>query len=126
MRRPYQPIVIGNGQKQITVSVVLARPRSPCSRCRSRRLLDRQSCKLARRLSRPTAIPEEAPLRCADLEIQQRTIELIDQRREAGDTLGGVFEVVARGLLPGLGSHTSWDFKVGWSPGAGGDVDSGD
>ncbi|MCM3900293.1 MAG: chorismate synthase [Pyrinomonadaceae bacterium] len=58
------------------------------------------------------AISEEAPLRCADLEIQQRMIESIDQRREAGDTLGGVFEVVARGLLPGLGSHTSWDLKL--------------
>lgn len=58
------------------------------------------------------AIPEEAPLRCADLNIQQRMIEAIDQRREAGDTLGGVFEVVARGLLPGLGSHTAWDLKL--------------
>ncbi|MBA3257154.1 MAG: chorismate synthase, partial [Pyrinomonadaceae bacterium] len=58
------------------------------------------------------AIPEDAPLRCADLENQQRMIESIDQRREAGDTLGGVFEVVARGLLPGLGSHTAWDLKL--------------
>lgn len=61
---------------------------------------------------RITAIPEEAPLRCADVKIQQRMIESIDQRREAGDTLGGVFEVVARGLLPGLGSHTAWDLKL--------------
>lgn len=58
------------------------------------------------------AIPEEAPLRCADLEIQQRMIETIDQRKEAGDTLGGIFEVVARGLVPGLGSHTAWDVKL--------------
>ncbi len=58
------------------------------------------------------AIPEDAPLRCADLETQQRMIESIDQRREAGDTLGGVFEVVVRGLLPGLGSHTAWDLKL--------------
>ncbi|MGI8898733.1 MAG: chorismate synthase, partial [Pyrinomonadaceae bacterium] len=58
------------------------------------------------------AVPEDAPLRCADLKIQQRMIEAIDQRREAGDTLGGVFEVVARGLLPGLGSHTAWDLKL--------------
>ncbi len=58
------------------------------------------------------AIPETAQLRCADLEIQQRMIESIDQRREAGDTLGGIFEVVARGLLPGLGSHTAWDLKL--------------
>ncbi len=58
------------------------------------------------------AIPEEAPLRCADLKIQQRMIETIDQRREAGDTLGGIFEVAARGLLPGLGSHIAWDLKL--------------
>ena len=58
------------------------------------------------------AIPEEAPLRCADTQIQQRMIESIDQRREAGDTLGGIFEVVARGILPGLGSHTAWDLKL--------------
>jgi chorismate synthase len=58
------------------------------------------------------AIPEDAPLRCADLKAQQRMIELIDVRREAGDTLGGIFEVVARGLVPGLGSHTAWDLKL--------------
>jgi chorismate synthase len=58
------------------------------------------------------AIPEDAPLRCANQETQQRMIESIDQRREAGDTLGGVFEVVCRGLVPGLGSHTAWDVKL--------------
>src|SRR5437870_4541830 len=57
------------------------------------------------------AIPEEAPLRCGDTKAQQRMIELIDRTREAGDTIGGVFEVVARGFVPGLGSHTSWDKK---------------
>jgi len=58
------------------------------------------------------AIPDDAPLRCADLNAQQRMIEAIDQKREAGDTLGGIFEVVARGVIPGLGSHTSWDSKL--------------
>jgi chorismate synthase len=58
------------------------------------------------------AIPEEAPLRCANKQAEQRMIELIDQTREAGDTLGGVFEVVTRGLVPGLGSHTAWDLKL--------------
>jgi chorismate synthase len=57
-------------------------------------------------------IPEDAPLRCADLQAQQQMIELIDQTRAAGDTIGGVFEVIARGLVPGLGSHTSWDMKL--------------
>jgi len=58
------------------------------------------------------AIPEEAPLRCGDTKAQQQMIELIDRTREAGDTIGGVFEVVARGFVPGLGSHTSWDKKL--------------
>jgi chorismate synthase len=39
-------------------------------------------------------------------------IALIDETRTKGDTLGGVFEVVARGITPGLGSHTSWDSKL--------------
>src|SRR6185436_8876443 len=48
------------------------------------------------------AIPEDAPLRCADSRLQQRMVRLIDKKRAAGDTLGGIFEVVARGVLPGL------------------------
>jgi chorismate synthase len=58
------------------------------------------------------AIPDDAPLRCADVNAQQRMVELIDETKRAGDTLGGIFEVVAHGLLPGLGSHTSWDGKL--------------
>ena len=59
-----------------------------------------------------SAIPADAPLRCADIDAQQRMVELIDETKRAGDTLGGIFEVVARGLVPGLGSHTSWDSKL--------------
>lgn len=58
------------------------------------------------------AIKEDAPLHCGDTEAEQRMIELIDQKREAGDTLGGIFEVIARGVIPGLGSHTAWDLKL--------------
>jgi chorismate synthase len=58
------------------------------------------------------AIPEDAPLRCGDSVAQQEMISAIDQKREAGDTLGGIFEVVARGIIPGLGSHTAWDLKL--------------
>jgi chorismate synthase len=57
-------------------------------------------------------IPDDAPLRCADAEIQQQMVDQIDARREAGDTVGGVFEVVARGVVPGVGSHTAWDLKL--------------
>ena len=59
-----------------------------------------------------TAISEDAPLRCADSDAEQRMMQLIDQKREAGDTLGGIFEVVASGVIPGLGSHTAWDLKL--------------
>jgi chorismate synthase len=58
------------------------------------------------------AIAAESPLQCADAEIERRMIELIDQKKTEGDTLGGIFEVVARGVVPGLGSHTSWDQKL--------------
>lgn len=58
------------------------------------------------------AIPDDAPLRCADQEAQNSMVALIDEKRRAGDTLGGIFEVVARGLMPGLGSHTAWDLKL--------------
>jgi len=57
-------------------------------------------------------IPEDAPLRCGDKELQQQMIALIDQKKSEGDTLGGIFEVVARGVVPGLGSHTAWDLKL--------------
>jgi chorismate synthase len=58
------------------------------------------------------AIPDDAPLRCGDAVAQARMIELIDERRREGDTLGGVFEVVSRGVVAGLGAHTSWDEKL--------------
>ncbi len=59
-----------------------------------------------------TAIPDDAQLRCADTQAQARMVELIDEKRRAGDTLGGIFETVARGCVPGLGSHTSWNEKL--------------
>jgi chorismate synthase len=39
-------------------------------------------------------------------------IKLIDQAKKDGDTLGGMFEIVAKGAPPGLGSHTSWNEKL--------------
>ena len=49
------------------------------------------------------AISDDAPLHCADDDAQQRMIALIDETRKKGDTLGGIFEVAARGVVPGLG-----------------------
>jgi chorismate synthase len=58
------------------------------------------------------SIPEDAPLRCADGGAQELMVALVDEKRREGDTLGGVFEVVARGVVAGLGSHTSWESKL--------------
>jgi chorismate synthase len=59
-----------------------------------------------------SSIPDDSPLRCADADVQQQMVKLIDETKTAGDTLGGVFEVVARDAPPGLGSHTAWDLKL--------------
>ncbi|MEQ1573491.1 MAG: chorismate synthase [Vicinamibacterales bacterium] len=58
------------------------------------------------------AIAEDAPLRCVDSALQQRMIAAIDAARDAGDTLGGAFEVIVHGLPPGLGSYVQWDRKL--------------
>jgi chorismate synthase len=71
-------------------------------------------------LSRSRAVPRAAdleeidasPVRCLDGEAEGRMVAAIDAARGAGDTLGGVFEVVAHGLPPGLGSHVHWDRKL--------------
>jgi|SRR5215471_2698242 len=59
-----------------------------------------------------SAIPDNSLLNCADQGAEQKMIELIDKTKSEGDTLGGIFEVVARKVPPGLGSHTSWDQKL--------------
>ncbi len=86
---------------------------------------------------------EESPVRCVEAGAAAGMIAEIDRAKKAGDTVGGVFEVVARGLPPGLGSFAQWDrrldgrlaqalmsiqaikavslgagFEAGWTPGA--------
>jgi chorismate synthase len=51
-------------------------------------------------------------LSCADPEAEKKMREAILETAHAGDTLGGIFEVVATGVPPGLGSHTHWDRKL--------------
>jgi chorismate synthase len=58
------------------------------------------------------AAADASPVRTLDAASQARMIEAIDAARTDGDTLGGTFEVVARGLPVGLGSHVSWDRKL--------------
>jgi chorismate synthase len=58
------------------------------------------------------ALPDDSPLRCVDESLQQQMIAAIDTAKAAGDTLGGAFEVIARGLPAGLGSYVQWDRKL--------------
>ena len=57
-------------------------------------------------------IAADSPLHCVDLEIERRMIAEIDAAREAGDTMGGSFEVIAHNVPPGLGSYVQWDRKL--------------
>jgi chorismate synthase len=59
-----------------------------------------------------SAISKDAPLMCADKDAEAAMIAHIDDAKEKGDTLGGIFEVVAKNLPVGLGSHTSWEDKL--------------
>jgi chorismate synthase len=55
---------------------------------------------------------DTSPLRCPDPEAETRMIARIDEAREHGDTVGGVFEVVVRGAPLGLGSYVQWDRRL--------------
>jgi chorismate synthase len=54
----------------------------------------------------------ESPLRCVDSATEARMKAEVDHVLRAGDSVGGIFEVVARGLPPGLGTHVQWDEKL--------------
>ncbi len=54
----------------------------------------------------------ESPLRCVDPETEARMKAEVDHALRAGDSVGGIFEVVARGAPPGLGTHAQWDEKL--------------
>ena len=58
------------------------------------------------------AAADASPVRCLDPGAEREMIARIDAAKAAGDTLGGVVEVMAFGLPVGLGSHVSWDRKL--------------
>ncbi len=72
------------------------------------------------RLERPASWDEiaalarkdEVLLGCVDAETEQRMKAAVDEAYKTGDTLGGVFEVVARNVPIGLGSHAAWDTRL--------------
>lgn len=55
---------------------------------------------------------EASPVRCADKEAERLMMAVIDEAKAAGDTVGGVFEVIATGVPIGLGSHVHWDRRL--------------
>ncbi|CAN5513877.1 chorismate synthase [soil metagenome] len=55
---------------------------------------------------------DESPVRCLDADASAAMVEEIDKFRKQNESLGGKFEVRAFGLVPGLGSHVSWDAKL--------------
>jgi chorismate synthase len=68
---------------------------------------------------RPEPMPDDlnaaadaTPLRTLDRDAEQRMIAIIDETKRAGNTLGGIVEVVCEGVPVGLGAHVSWDRKL--------------
>ena len=58
------------------------------------------------------AAADQSEVRVLDRSVEPEIVRRIDEAKRAGDTLGGEVEVVARGLVVGLGSHVSWDRKL--------------
>ena len=58
------------------------------------------------------AAVDESPVRCLDANTAKAMVAEIDDLRRANESLGGVFEVQAFGLVPGLGSHVSWEQRL--------------
>ncbi len=61
---------------------------------------------------------DASPVRCLDPSAEEKMISVIENAKERGDSVGGVFEVIAKGLPFGLGSYTHWDKKLQSSIGA--------
>lgn len=55
---------------------------------------------------------EQSPVRCLDSVVEQPMMDLIDQAKKEGDSLGGIVEVIVEGVPVGLGSHVHWDRKL--------------
>ena len=58
------------------------------------------------------AAVDDSPVRCLDPEAGRAMVAEIDRLRKANESLGGVFEVRVFGLVPGLGSHVSWEERL--------------
>ncbi len=61
---------------------------------------------------RLVSIAEKSPVRCADADASKLMCAEIDDAMDDGDTLGGIFEVIVRGVPVGLGSYAQWDKRI--------------
>jgi chorismate synthase len=55
---------------------------------------------------------DESPVRCLDAAASAAMVEEIDRARKANESLGGVYETIAFGVTPGIGSHVSWETRL--------------
>src|SRR5215204_2370090 len=55
---------------------------------------------------------DASPVRCLDEEASEAMVAEIDRARKANESLGGIYEVLAFGLVPGIGSHSAWDTRL--------------
>src|SRR5215211_4222472 len=55
---------------------------------------------------------DASPVRCLDEEASEAMVAEIDRARKANESLGGIYEVLVFGLVPGIGSHTAWDARL--------------
>jgi chorismate synthase len=55
---------------------------------------------------------DESPVRCLDSDASAAMVDEINRARKANESLGGVYEVIAFGVIPGLGSHISWEERI--------------
>ena len=59
-----------------------------------------------------STLDDDDQVRCVNAALRERMVAAIDAARAAGDTLGGTFEVIVRGVPPGLGSYAQWDRRL--------------
>ena len=55
---------------------------------------------------------DSSPVRCLDSKVEKNMIKVIDDAKKSGDSVGGIFEVIATGMPYGLGSYTQWNEKL--------------
>lgn len=68
--------------------------------------------KIEYKTSKLNSFVDKSPVRCIDKNIENQMIEVIDKAKKSGDSVGGIFEVIASGIPYGLGSYTQWTEKL--------------